>query len=455
MKSAIFKERQPPQTRATQRTGLRKRPQTQSPIITPSKGPRASSWNLDDLISNYTLSGSLPTPLSPTLPPRFEGKKFEPEDDEYEDDDDSNDSDVDSNPVALPPSAHLQGHKLAQPTAKAPAKAKSVPIQSGSLLTPTKNSSVRIVNKLSDLERPRFLVRINYKALLNKLKPKFNLKAQEENPNSANSRNKDIDNKLRKEPEFRPRSAWANIIKDLRSQCDRVSKSDFFFSVVLQFDSIICSIIASEPEEKPKVFNKAGVAERNWAYIHGHIPLFVSRIEKHLKTNVVSDKMKSMLSFLVAILAIVRALLLKRINVHTELQVEYYSSKELDFESLSKINDLRKLVMDSYHKIEDNFAQSQSFFKLSPPPLTVYPHSWNNRAFSIPRPSSLFLTPASDKYFLPLGPYSDLREAVAYLYSCVKEFSEIFGNEINGGVRYIFQAGQKKNRKFEPNSSLQ
>lgn len=443
MKSAIFQERQPPQTRATQRTGLKKRPQTQSPQIGPSNGPSFSSWSLDDLISNYTLNGALPTPLSPTLPPRFEEKKFEPEDNEHEDDDDSNDSDVDNNPVSLPPPANPQGHKLAQPTAKAPAKAKSVPVQSGGQLTPIRNNSVRIVNKLSDLERPRLLVRINYKALLSKLKPKFNLKAQEDSINI--SKNKEIE-KLRKEPEFRPRSAWAATIKELQSQCDKVSKSDFFFSVVLQFDSIICSIIASEPEERPKVFNKSGVAERNWAYIHSHIPLFVSRIEKHLKSNVVSDKMKSMLSFLVAILAIVRALLLKRINVHTELQVEYYSCKEQDFETLTKINELRKLVMDSYHKIEDNFAQSQSFFKLSPPPLTVYPHSWHNRAFSIPRPSLLFLTPSSDKYFLPLGPYSDLREATAYLYSCVKEFSEIFGNDINGGVRYTLQSGQKKSR---------
>lgn len=444
MKSAIFQKRQPPQPRATQRAGPRKRPQTLSPQIGPSNGPSFSSWSLDDLISNYTLNGALPTPLSPTLPPRFEQKKFEPEDNEHEDDDDSNDSDVDNNPVSLPPPANLQGHKLAQPTAKAPAKAKSVPIQSGGLLTPTKNSSVRIVNKLSDLERPRLLVRINYKALLTKSKPKINLRAQEDSSNTI--KNKELENKSKKELEFRPRNAWASTIKDLQSHCEKVSKSDFFFSVVLQFDSIICSIIACEPEERPKVTNKTGTAERNWAYMHSHIPLFVSRIEKHLKSNVVSDKMKSMLSFLVAILAIVRALLLKRINVHTELQVEYYSSKEQDFDSLSKINELRKLVMDSYHKIEDNFAQSQSFFKLSPPPLTVYPHSWHNRAFSIPRPSSQFLNPASDKYFLPLGPYSDLREAVAYLFSCVKEFSEIFGNELNGGVRYTFQSGQKKNR---------
>lgn len=113
MKSAIFQGRQSLQPRTAHKNIARKRPQTQSPQIGPSHGPSFSSWSLDDLITNYTVSGSLPTPLSPTLPPRFDLKKFEPEDNEHEEDDDSNDSDIEGIPL-LPPAS--QGPKIVQPT---------------------------------------------------------------------------------------------------------------------------------------------------------------------------------------------------------------------------------------------------------------------------------------------------------------------------------------------------
>lgn len=450
MKSAIFQERQPLLTRATLKSTIKRRPQTQSPQISPSNGPSFSSWSLDDLIANYTISGVLPVPLSPTLPPRFQGKKFEPEDNEHEEDDDSNESEVDHIPVSLLSPAPVNGPKIIQPTAKSLVKDSYVPAQSIGSATPMKTGSVRVVNRLSDQERPRLLVRINYKAMAFKSKQKTTSKVHEETQTLKKALETQILEEnvktSKKLSDFKPRPSWAGIIKDLHTQCGKMSRTDFFFSVVLEFDAIICSILACDPEERPKLYNKTGTTERNWMYVLASIPQFVSRIEKHLKSNTVSDRKKSMLSFLVAILAIIRALLLKRVNAHTELQIDHFSAKQQTLEALHKISDLRKQVIDNYHKMEDNFAQSQSFFTLSPAPVTVYPHSWHNRAFSIPRPSSAFLSPSLDKYFLPLGPYSDLREAVAYLYNCVKEFSEIFESEINGGVRYTLQSGQKKNR---------
>lgn len=442
MKSAIFQGRQSLQPRTAHKNSARKRPQTQSPQIGPSHGPSFSSWSLDDLITNYTVSGSLPTPLSPTLPPRFDLKKFEPEDNEHEEDDDSNDSDIEGIPL-LPPAS--QGPKIVQPTPKAPAKVKSIPPQSAPQPIVTKSGNVKILNKLNDLERPRLLVRINYKALLSRLKSKFTVKSGDESSatKSVDTPRKEPEIKGKKELDVRHTNPWLKTVKDLQTQCDRVAKTDFFFSVVLQFDSIMCSVIANLAEEKLKL-SRSILIDR-WQHIHSSIPLFVSRIEKHLKTNTVSDKMKSMLSFLVAILAIARALILKRVNYQLELQIDQHN-KDNGLDSKQKICDLQRQVIENHHKMEDNFAQSQSFFSLSPPPATVFPHSWHNRASSIPRPSGLILCPSSDKYFLPLGSYSDIREALAYLHCCVREFGEIFGSEINGGVRYTLQSGQKRPR---------
>lgn len=436
MKSAIFQDRQPLQTRATPKHGLKRRPQTQSPQIGPSSGPKFSSWSLEDLISNYTVNGSLPTPLSPTLPPRFESKKFEPEDND-QDGDDSNDSELDSIPVSLLSPIPTLGTKAEQPVLKAP-KARSVPAQGKSSFVNSKNQ-VRIINKLSDIERPRLLVRINYKSQTYKLKSKLNAEETHSPSKVFDASKKEHVNKSSKELEFKPRASWAGTIRDLQSQCERISSKDFFFSVVLEFDLIICSVIACEPEERQKLLGKPSVAERNWSYVHSSVPQFVSRIEKYLKLNSVSDKMKSMLSFLVAILAIIRALLLKRINAYIEVRIKGEGQ-----ENIQRISDLRKQIVDNYHKIEDNFAQSQSFFSLSPPPATVFPNSWHHRVSSIPRPTSITLSPSADRYFLPLGSYSDLREAVAYLHNCVREFSEIFASELNGGARYSLQSGQKR-----------
>lgn len=437
MKSAIFQERQPLQSRATPKHGLKRRPQTQSPQIVPSTGPKFSNWSLEELISNYTVNGTLPTPLSPTLPPRFESKKSETEDNE-QDGDDSNDSEMDSIPVSLLSPLPTLGSKTDHPTLKAP-KARSVPAQTkSSILSP--RSLVRIINKLSDLERPRLLVRINYKSQVFKSRSKPNsiLTDEVNSPiKAAEVSKREQESKPSRAHEFKPLASWAGVIKDIQSQCERISSKDFFFSVVLEFDSILCSVIACS--EGQKLGGKSSTVERNWSYVHSTIPQFVSRIEKYLKLNSVSDKKKSMLSFLVAILAIIRALLLKRVNANIELRI-----KSEGQENLQRINELRKQIIDNFHKIEDHFAQSQSFFSLSPPPATVFPNSWHHRVSSIPRPTNGALSPSTDRYFLPLGSYSDLREAVAYLHNCVREFSEIFGAEINGGVRYNLQSGQKR-----------
>lgn len=423
MKSAIFQNRQPP-VRATQRGGT-KRPHTQpsqapiAPVPTPGTPALATSptWTLGDLFANYIASGALPAPLSPTLPPEFEGRRFTPDYNEHEVDD-SADSDADVL-VSLISPAPPQRTRPRQPAPK--------------LIKARTARSVRVVNRLADPDRPRLLVRINYRPRTKARRPEKSDESRSTSSTGSKVPEPKKNDVAPEDAEFRPRAAWAALIRELQAQGERASKSEFFFSLVVQLDAIMCSVVACEPDEHPK----RSVAERNWLHVHASVPQFVTRIERHLKAHPISEKRKAMLSFLVANLAVVRALLLKRVMGLLLLQLR-------DDTDVNRAHDVQKRIIEFYQKMEDNFAQSQTFFSLSPPPATVFPQSWHNRASSIPRPVGLPLSPATDKYFLPLGIYSDLREAVAYLHSCVREFAEMLGPELNGDVRYNLQSGQKR-----------
>ena len=137
--------------------------------------------------------------------------------------------------------------------------------------------------------------------------------------------------------------------------------------------------------------------------------------------------------------------MLKRINAVLQSSIDALLAKDQTSEAKSKVVELQKQIIANYRQMEDRYAESQSFFGNCPAPATIFPKSWANRSGNIPRVSVEPMNPATDKYFFPLGPYSDLREGCAYLYGCLRGFSEVFGSEINGGVRYNFQCGSKRN----------
>lgn len=111
-----------------------------STISTPGSSKLKISWNLDDLISSYTELGSLPPILLPTLPD-IEKNDSSPAPFSGQNIDDDSEEDI---PLSmLSPTLPLIFEKKTRVTSQ-------------------EYNYVRWVNKLNDLDRPRFLLRINF-----------------------------------------------------------------------------------------------------------------------------------------------------------------------------------------------------------------------------------------------------------------------------------------------------
>lgn len=456
MKSAIFQEqKRPTEPRAARKLNSKKRPRSHSPFKASPAAANVLNWNLDEMLQSYTTSGALPTPLSPTLPPRFAPIKPENGNLDHEDDgDDSVDSDIDNLPMSLLlptlPHTFADGNASKKPS-KSPAvengKAplahplpKKPPTTVSSVLTGgnSRNGKVRWVNRAGSSEKPRFLLRLTFKLLLAKYKSVFSQKP------STKVLGLGIEAKKGDDPD--DKAYWLAIARETQEFSEKVLKSEPLLSVIAQFDWLLVLCIATDHEEKLRSVNKLAPPERQWHSLYKEIPHFVNRIERYIKANDVTDKQKSYLSFLVGILSVMKSLLLKRVNAAYQTVNESLQSKEPSTEIRNKIIDLQNQVIANYQQMEDHYAESQSFFGNCPAPSTIFPKSWSNRSGSIPKVSSEPLNPATDKYFLPLGQYSDVREGCAYLYACLKGFTDVFGPEINGGVKYNFQAGSQKNQ---------
>ncbi|PVH19027.1 hypothetical protein CXQ85_001321 [Candidozyma haemuli] len=255
MKSAIFSESErPSKPRGFRRTLSQKKAKSSSPFspaaatpnspapTTPVSAPKSSAWNVDDMISSYLLS--------PTLPPQFAKPDFpdlydNDEHDPYEHDEDTtrspHASDIDNLPISLlsptlptmfePKSEHGGSETSSKSPRKSPSKAR-----------------VRWVNKLNDSKKPRFLVRMTVSSSsLRNVTPKTALKglgiteaaASDSKPTSPAG-----------SPKNEAALYWQKLAKSAMSHADRVRSKDPLFSVVIQFDWILCLVIANDYEEK-------------------------------------------------------------------------------------------------------------------------------------------------------------------------------------------------------------
>lgn len=444
MKSAIFQEQKGPLAlRNIRKQNVRKRPKTLSPLVASPVTPSLLKWNLEDMIASYTANGSLPTPLSPTLPPRFKTETANDEEDADAEADDTNDSDIDNMPMSLlsPTLPGIFDQKLESATPLAHPLPKK-PSTVSSVLNTSSKGTVRWFNKLND-EKRRFLLRITFKTQLKKYKHTFRNKPPAKlHGLGIFEGKKDTDiatSAATGSPVRNSRPSWHKIARDIQLHNDKLTAKDSLFSIILQLDWLLALAIAYDTDEKQNV--KASHS-RNWMHLHAEIPTLVLRIEKYVKSLNVGDRKKSYLSFIVGVLAIMKALLLKRVNAIHSGTIS--GLKDPTSEQKSKIFDLQAQMIANYSLMEEHLAESQSFFSNSPPALTVFPKSSHNRAPSIPRPLELPLTPASDPYFLPLGTYSHLPEVCAYLHCCLREFFEAVGLETDGGAKYSLQSGNRR-----------
>lgn len=446
MKSAIFLElERPNKPRAFRKTLPQKKaksllpytPNTApgSPASTSSAIPKSSPWNAEDMISLYISLGTLPQLLLPTLPPQF-AKPGPPETAKRgnvhsdQDDDLPNGLDIDNFPISLlsPTLPTMFEPKAEKTDASGEISASRSPKKASSVL----KSRVRWANKLNDPKRPRFVVRISLLSLklgavsTPKLKglgiTEIDLKALALSGSS-------------KRP---PPSQWRKIAKTTIAHSDRIKPKDPLFALVVQFDYILCLAIAGDYDEKADLADSTHT-KNAYKPLLDEIPPFVSRIDKYIKTHNVQDKKKAYLSFLVGVLTNLKALAIKRILESLKLLVRALP------DSKDKIIDLQMQIITYYKTITDTLAEAQTFFTLCPSPSTVFPKSWHNRSTPVQKPNpKLPLNPSTDKYYAPLGSYSDLRDACGYLYCCLREFMELYGSEMNDGVKYAFQSGKKQ-----------
>lgn len=437
MKSAIFLEQErPSKPRGLRRSISQKKAKSLLPYslpTAPSSSPAPSTslqkpkllpWNVEDMISLYVALGRLPPLLSPTLPPQFakpEHVGLENDENEASENDDepsrlANASDFDNLPILL-----------LSPTLPTMFEQKSLTPQAlGKLPKKTSPSGrVRYINKLHDTKKPRFLVRVALPlSTLRNLQPKA-LKGL----GIIETGSKPDSPVQKKEPVV----FWQKQAKNASGQADRVRTKDPLFSVMVEFDCILCLAIASDYEEKAT----SGSSGRIWSTFIEAIPPFVSRIEKYIKSHNVQDKKKAYLTFLVGVLTNLKALAIKRITRSLQAVAETLDAK-------GKTADIYAQILDYHQTLSDNLAEAQSFFTLCPSPSTVFPKSWHNRTTPVQKPNTdLPLHPALDKYYAPLGYYSDLRDACGYLYCCLREFMEVYGSDINEGNKYTFQSGKK------------
>ncbi|KAM9893320.1 hypothetical protein OXX69_011749 [Metschnikowia pulcherrima] len=456
MKSAIFQDSGlANQTRQARKQPQKKWPRTSSPFVAPASATASPSWNFDDMLSNYTSSGVLPPPLSPSLPPRFAPKESNKAQSVKNVNSDE-DVDTDSLPLSLlsptlpsmfqkigPPATTSS---LAHPLPEKPSTVHSVLHDSPK---PVRGNRVRWVDKRDDPSKPRFLLRISFSSSLGAYKKA--VRSKQGSDDKKRSSSEEVQglaiSGLVKEQNPNMIPPWPKAYQDFLGVHAKSTKEDTFLSMIVQFDWVLCSAITCDSARTKSHHSRTSQIEA-WHDLLTEIPIFVHRIERFIKTNNVSDRKRSCLSFLVGVLAVCKAMILKRVNSQLSNDIENTLRKPTSADEKQSFIELQQHIIRNYHKIEEYFAESQSFFKNSPPPTTVCPKTWSMRASSIPKSDESPLSPSSDAYFLPLGSYSDLGEACAFLYGCLRDFVDVFEIEVGGAGRYQLQSGLP-NRLFD------
>lgn len=409
------------------------------------------NWNLEEMISLYTSTGSLPPRLSPKLPPQFEMKEINnhPDEDEPQE---SSESDIDNTPMSLLsptlPSMFtehprdtkgdakrvqkdFESPNLAHPLPKRPSTVSSV--LSGAN---QKSNRVRWINKVNHAEKPRFLMRLTFKLLLTKYKSTFAPKS----PVKYHGLGIDI---KATNSDVKGKDFWLKVAKDIHNRNDTTSRGSLL-TLILQFDWILCLVIANDQDEHGKPQMTGSTAEQHWYNLRNEIPAFVQRIEKFIRSNNVEEK-KPYLTFLVGVLQTMKALILKKVNSILKTSLDgYFEQKDPNSQIMNKVIKLQKQVIFNRHQSDEYLAEAQSFFARCDAPSRVFPKTWESRRTSFQRVPLAVTSPAEDGYFLPLGSYSDIRECASYLYCCLNEFLDLYEPEISGDVRYILQSGQKR-----------
>lgn len=509
---------------------------------------KSKSWNLEELLSAYQDTGTLPPILSPTLPgsekPISSGSPSRKEKDNTLKKNEEIDSDL--IPLSmLSPTLPPVFDDLKRPTnqIQQPIPRKPITIKEDILLsTAPSKTKIRWINKMNDSTKPKFLLRVifdnkkNYKEKLESVENLAGLgitsidskevasskKSEKIGSSIANDKEKDKksfsnintkkslnsnqndephlkdsllereleliekenelklrekallehENKLKTILERRMNSKlvdskdivsrgnsksqiedkgyimnkklhWIKLAKVCKSNSE---KSQDITSIIMEIDALLMFIIAYDYDEKFKTLGKVIPNGRYWKMLDDDIVKLINRTKSLQKTQELANF--DFLRFLICLLHLTRATVLKRINTVTTKIIDLHikkndknDSKESDESMNAKTIELQQSIIYNYDLISEHMCASQ------PNELYSYisnrfPKTWANRKTDIevsPMEQGDII-PSKLKYYLPVGIYSNLHEMSGLLYSFLSEY--ITNQQSSNKVGYSLQSGK-------------
>ena len=294
--------------------------------------------------------------------------------------------------------------------------------------------------QLTDLERLRIL-KSQSPLILNKLKLSFSEKEKEEFKANLISK----------------KNYWIKIAKQTKAESDKTKNP--ILSIVISIDALLLYMIAYDYDEKLKLIAELLPLERYWNSLYQDCSNLIVLLKQQISTTNEKSSSRTPLTeyiqLFTGILYQMKAIILKQVNSVFQKVIDLYIFKKNNHknDSLNELNnkiiELQQSTINNYNKSIANFAKAESFFSMTSQVSVNFPKTWYNKSPHM-NPIQTYETsfvPGGDNYFLPIGMYSDLREISGFMFSCLREFSELFlstkNNSDKAGTTYILQSGLK------------
>lgn len=250
---------------------------------------------------------------------------------------------------------------------------------------------------------------------------------------------------------------WIKIARQTKAESDKTK--DPTLSIVISVDALLLYMIAYDYDEKLKLVAELLPLERYWNSLYQDCSNLIVQLKQQISTtNEKSSSRKPLTEYIqlfIGILYQMKAIILKQVNSVFQKVIDLYIFKKTNNkngplnELNNKIIELQQSTINNYNKSIANFAKAESFFSMTSQLSVNFPKTWYNKSPHM-NPTQTYETsfvPGSDNYFLPIGMYSELREISGFMFSCLREFSELFlSTKDNGdkpGTTYILQSGLK------------
>ena len=250
---------------------------------------------------------------------------------------------------------------------------------------------------------------------------------------------------------------WIKIARQTKAESDKTK--DPILSIVISIDALLLYMISYDYDEKLKLVAELLPLERYWNSLYQDCSNLIVQLKQQISTTNEKSTSRTPLNeyiqLFIGILYQMKAIILKQVNSVFQKVIDLYIFKKKNHkndplnELNNKIIELQQSTINNYNKGIANFAKAESFFFMTSQVSVNFPKTWYNKSPHM-NPTQTYVTsfvPGGDNYFLPIGMYSELREISGFMFSCLREFSELFLCTKNNGDKpetiYILQSGLK------------